>query len=177
MNRKLMNTLSEASAKTGISIHEWAVIPSDKLVFSPDLLNYCKTNTCGFYNKSWSCPPACAGIEEQRQKILSYKNVLVFTTMFKLEDSFDYEGMTRGRELHTLLTMEIKNELGDSPVYGAGSCPVCALCAFPAPCSFPEKKIESLEAAGINVTELSKSAGIKYNNGADTVTFFTIVLQ
>jgi len=184
----MTDILIKASAITNVQIHEWVVISSDKLVFSPDLLNYCKTNICGFYNKSWVCPPACPGIEEQKQKILLYKNVLVFTTKHKLEDSFDYEGMTKGRELHTLLTIELKNRLGDVPVYGAGNCPVCAgnfaanskdengknTCAFPAPCPFPEKKIESLEAAGINVTELSKNAGINYNNGPNTVTFFTM---
>jgi len=177
----MTDILIKASAVTGVQIHEYAIIPANKIVFSLELLNYCKTNTCGYYNKSWTCPPACASIEEQRKKILLYKNVLVFTTMFKLEDSFDYEGMTNGRELHTLLTIELKNRLGDIPVYGAGSCPVCVneegenLCAFPSACPYPEKKIESLEAAGINVTELSKSAGIKYNNGPDTVTFFTMV--
>jgi hypothetical protein len=34
----------------------------------------------------------------------------------------------------------------------------------------------SLEAYGINVSELAKSAGMKYINGQDTVTYFGAVL-
>jgi len=176
MNFFLTDTLTEAETATGVHIHEFATLSTGELVFSPQLLEYCKSNVCGNYNKSLTCPPVCETIEEQREKILSYENVFVFTTMHKLEDSFDYEGMTRGMKLHALLTIELKKRLG-VPVYGAGSCPSCKPCAFPLPCPFPEKKIGSIEAAGINVTELSKSAGIAYNNGPDTVTYFSMVLM
>jgi len=173
--------LIQAEATTGVKAHEWAALPVSSLVFSPQLLEYCKSNVCGNYNKSWTCPPACESIEEQREKILSFENVFVFTTKHDLEDSFDYEGMTRGRELHTMLTLDFKKRSGGAPVYGAGSCPVCdsdgnASCAFPSPCPFPEKKIGSIEAAGINVTELSRAAGIAYNNGPNTVTYFSMAL-
>ena len=157
-------------------IFEIAEIPTSELIFSQELLNYCKTNACGNYNKSWTCPPACESMEEQKQKILSYEKLLVFTTKHNIEDSFDYEGITKGRELHTQLTAELKEKYGGAPVYGAGKCPVCDSCAFPSPCSFPEKRIGSIEAAGIDVTELSKTAGLTYNNGPNTVTFFSLVL-
>jgi len=173
--------LDDASAVTGVHAHEWAIVSSNSLVFSSEMFDYCKKNSCGKYNKSWTCPPACESIEEQKEKILLYKNVLIFTTKHNLEDSFDYDGMTRGRELHSLLTAEIKNKLNDAPVFGSGSCPVCKdkdgnnVCAYPNPCQYPEKKIGSIEAAGINVTELSKAAGINYNNGKNTVTYFSMV--
>jgi len=114
-------------------------------------------------------------LEEQKQKILLYDKLFVFTTKHDLEDSFDYEGMTKGRESHALLTMEVKKRLPQALVYGAGSCPVCEDCSFPSPCPFPEKKIGSIEAAGIHVSDLSKAAGIAYNNGPNTVTFFSII--
>jgi len=170
----LTDFLSEAEAVTGAKVHEWAQISTSKLIFSPELLEYCKSNTCGNYKKSWTCPPACETIEEQKKKILSYENIFVFTTKHVLEDSFDYDGMTRGRKLHSSLTLEFKKRLGDVPVYGAGNCPLCDTCAFPSPCPFPEKKIGSIEAAGINVTELSKAAGVAYNNGVNTVTYFSM---
>ena len=172
--------LDDASAAAGVNVHEWAIVPSNTLIFSPEMFDYCKINSCGNYNKSWTCPPACESMEDQKENILLYKNVLVFTTMHKLEDSFDYDGMTRGRELHTLLTVIIKNRLNNAPVLGSGSCPVCKdqngniVCAYPNPCKYPDKKIGSIEAAGINVTELSKTAGIAYNNGPNTVTFFSM---
>jgi len=166
----------EATAVSGVSVHEWAQIKSIKLTFLPQLLDYCRANACGKYGKSWSCPPACGSMEEQRGKILSYENILVFTTKHELEDSFDHEGMARGREKHTLLALELRKKFDNAPIYGAGACPVCAVCAFPAPCPFPEKMIVSVEAAGINVTELSKAAGVAYNNGPNTVTYFSIIL-
>jgi len=171
-------TIIEAETAAGVRIHEFAHLPALSLVFSAELLKPCQANACGKYNKSWTCPPACGTFEEQRDKILSYKNVFVFTTKHDLEDSFDYEGMTKSKDFHSLLTLEFKKKLGDAyPVYGAGSCPVCnGNCSFPAPCLFPEKRIGSIEAACINVTELSKSAGISYNNGKNTVTYFSIIL-
>jgi hypothetical protein len=91
--------------------------------------------------------------------------------------------MTIGKDLHTLLTLELKTMLGGGvPVYGAGSCPICRdkegniHCAFPNPCPTPDKRIGSIEAAGINVTLLSKSAGVTYNNGPNTVTYFSMIL-
>jgi len=160
-----------------------AELPASALTFSPALLDYCKTNACGNYNKSWTCPPACGSIEEQKQKILSYDKLLVFTTKHNLEDSFDHSGMLKGREFHALVTEEIKKNLPETLVYGAGRCSGCLnndnnySCFYPEPCPFPEKRTGSIEAAGIDVTELSKAAGINYFNGVNTVTFFTIVLQ
>ena len=183
MKERLVLALAAAAASCGVQAHEQKQLPVSSLVFSSELLKYCETNACGCYNRSWTCPPASGTLEEQRKKVLSYKNFLVFTTKHQLEDSFDYEGMTLGRERHTLLTLEFRNNLGGSfPFYGAGSCPCCkdadgkSCCFFPEPCPFPEKRIGSIEAAGINVTELSKSAGISYNNGPNTVTYFSMVL-
>jgi predicted metal-binding protein len=157
--------------------HEQAVIPVSALVFDPGLFQYCASNACGQYNKSWTCPPVSGTLEEHREKILSYKNAFVFTTKYDLEDSFDYEGMTAGRETHTALTVAVRDKLTKAAlVYGAGSCPYCDSCAFPEPCSFPEKKICAIEAAGINVTDLSRSAGVRYNNGPNTVTYFSMIL-
>ncbi|MDR1506408.1 MAG: DUF2284 domain-containing protein [Treponema sp.] len=176
-----MKELLEAAAAG--KAYEWGFISTAELVFSPELYKTCSTNVCGHYNTTWTCPPASGALEEQRAKILSYKNAFIFTTKYRLEDSFDWEGMTLARETHTALTVEIREKLGGTfPVYGAGSCPCCKLyaggesCAFPDPCRFPDKKISSIEAAGINVTDLSRSAGVKYNNGANTVTYFSMVL-
>jgi len=169
------DALISVSKSTGVSVYEKAILPVTALVFSPALLESCKTNVCGNYNRSWVCPPACESIEEQKKKIFSYQNLLVFTTMHALEDSFDYEGMTEGRKLHTMLTLELRSKL-NAPVYGAGNCPICKVCSFPSPCANPEEKIGSVEAAGIDVTNLSKAANIAYNNGQNTVTFFSIAL-
>jgi predicted metal-binding protein len=157
--------------------NEYAVIPVKDLVFAPELRKACESNVCGHFNSSWTCPPASGTVEELKTKIFGFKNAFIFTTKYQLEDSFDYEGMTKARVVHIDLTMELRNALGNEiAVYGAGSCPYCEPCAFPEPCRFPEKAITSMEAAGINVSALSFVAGIKYNNGPSTVTYFSMAL-
>ena len=183
MFETIQKTLFSAEKASGVRVHEYGVIPVTALVFSEELFKSCATNVCGHYNQSWTCPPASGTLEEQKKKIICYREVFVFTTKHDLEDSFDYEGMNEGKEKHNRLTLEFRTMLGkDFPFYGAGSCPLCRdengkdQCAFPEPCLFPDKKIGSIEAAGINVTELSKTAGVLYNNGPNTVTYFSMIL-
>ncbi|GHT98288.1 hypothetical protein FACS1894142_4420 [Spirochaetia bacterium] len=157
--------------------HECSVIPTSALKFFPEVRKACEVNTCGNYNKSWSCPPAVGTLEGQQKKITAFKNAFVFTTKYDLEDSFDFEGMQQAGDIHNQLTREMHERFGKTnPVFGAGGCRVCQTCAYPEPCRFPEKVYSSIEAAGINVTDLSRAAGVQYNNGPNTVTFFSMLL-
>jgi predicted metal-binding protein len=156
--------------------HETGLIETSGIIFSPELYKACEANICGNYNKCWTCPPAVGTLEEQREKILRWKYALVFTTKFDLEDSFDVEGMEKAREIHNALTADMRRRFSGNPVYGAGSCCICVDCSYPRPCRFPGLAISAVEAAGINVTGLSRTAGLKYNNGPDTVTYFSMIL-
>jgi predicted metal-binding protein len=167
---------TEIEAALAGRAHETGVIETSALVFSPELYDTCRTNVCGNYGKSWTCPPAVGSLNEQRDKILRWKQALVFTTTFDLEDSFDVEGMGEARRIHNRLTLDICGKFSPNPVYGAGSCGVCPACAYPSPCPFPGQVVSAVEAAGINVTELSRSAKLKYNNGPNTVTYFSMIL-
>ena len=162
---------------------EYSVVPCAALNFSPELLKACESNTCGNYNKCWTCPPAIGSMEEQKKKITAFSSAFVFTTKFDLEDSFDYEGMMAAKDHHNRLTSEMHEQFGKTnPVYGAGACKICAAdnaaatCAYPEPCRFPEKAYSAVEAAGINVTELSRAGHIHYNNGPNTITYFSMIL-
>jgi len=156
---------------------EYAVIPTAAITFSPELLEACAANACGKYNRCWTCPPAVAPPEEQQQKIRSFSSAFIFTTKSNLDDSFDYEGMMRAKDYHDKLTLELHEKFGKTnPVFGAGGCTLCADCAYPAPCRLPEKIFPAIEAAGINVTDLSRVASLRYNNGANTVTYFSMIL-
>ncbi|GHU15546.1 hypothetical protein FACS1894163_02640 [Spirochaetia bacterium] len=156
--------------------HEYAAIPTSALTFVPELLKACESNICGSYNKNWACPPGVGTMEEQRRKILAWANAMVFTTRYQLEDSFDFEGMTEAKHIHDRLTREMREKFSGRPIYGAGGCNICENCAYPEPCRNPGKVYSSIEAAGINVTELSRAAGVKYNNGENTVTYFSMIL-
>jgi predicted metal-binding protein len=188
MKVTMRKAFAAAESSSGIRAKECAEVFTSQIIFSPELLKSCESNMCGNYNRSWTCPPLCESLEQQREKILSYKTAFVFTTKHELEDSFDYEGMMSGKKLHNSLTEEFRNKLRaellrkDFPSYGAGACPFCqnedgsSNCSYPQPCTFPDKQMGSIEAAGINVSELSKAAGVAYNNGVNTVTYFSMVL-
>jgi predicted metal-binding protein len=156
---------------------EHAVIQTSEIIFSPELLKACQANTCGMYNTCWTCPPAIGSLEDQKKKITAFSSAFVFTTKAGLEDSFDYEGMMYAKDIHNRLTAEMFEKFGKTyPVFGAGGCKKCDTCAYPAPCRFPQKIYSSIEAAGINVTNLAQAAGIKYNNGENTITYFSMIL-
>ena len=161
---------------------EYAVIPTQTLSFSPELLKACESNVCGMFNKSWTCPPAIGSIEKQREKIMAFNSAFVFTTKADLDDSFDYEGMMRAKDYHDDLTARIHERFGKTnPVFGAGGCKLCGrlvgeTCAYPDPCRFPDEIYSSIEAAGTDVTELSRVGGLRYNNGENTITYFSMGL-
>ena len=78
---------------------EYAVIPTEAITFSRELIKACEANVCGKYNKSWTCPPAIGPMETQKKKITAFSSAFVFSTKSSLEDSFDYEGMMRAKAL------------------------------------------------------------------------------
>ena len=178
MENSSFKSISEIFIKALLGrVHEHAIIKTCDIVFSPELIKACESNVCGKYGKSWTCPPGAGSMEEQIKKIMEYSHALIFTTKGDLDDSFDYEGMQETGAVHNALTQEMHGRFGRAyPVYGAGSCRLCENCAYPEPCRFPEKAFLSLEAAGINVSELSRAGGIRYNNGENTVTFFSFIL-
>jgi len=167
---------------------EYAVVPTKAISFSTELLKACESNVCGKYNNSWTCPPAIGPMEKQRERILAFNSAFVFTTKAELEDPFDYEGMMRAKNCHDELTAEMHGRFGRAnPVFGAGGCKLCdnavgdgnvvgENCAYPDPCRFPDRIYSSIEAAGIDVTELSRAGGLRYNNGENTVTYFSMIL-
>jgi predicted metal-binding protein len=156
---------------------EWGLVSTADIIFLPELRKACEQNICGNYAKNWGCPPGNGTFEELKEKVLAYPKALVFTTKYQLEDSFDFDGMKIGGTAHKELTHEMQERFGkDYPVLGAGCCEVCGSCAYPEACRFPDKRIIAIEAAGISVGELSRTAGVKYNNGESTVTYFSMIL-
>ena len=160
----------------GNEIWQYAELNTEDVEFSEEVVAACRANFCGNYNKSWKCPPNVGTLEELKAKYIKYPKVFVFTTKHEIEDSFDIEGMFSARLDHDKVEELIRPVLPKgSQVLGAGGCNVCKKCAFPEPCRFPEKAKTSVEACGINVVSLAKTAKINYTNGENTVTYFTVV--
>ena len=160
-----------------------AVIPVSDVETDASFRDMCASNVCGNYGRNWMCPPDAGDIHDLMAELRTYSYALVYQTVSELEDSFDFEGMVEAKRRTYPLAQsmrEIFKNCGIKKVLhlGAGGCGVCKSCAKQTgePCRFPEKAMPSLEAYGFNVSALAKSAGMKYINGQNTVTYFGAVL-
>ena len=174
-----MGTIKEKLlAVTQGKIWQSAFFKTAQLCFQEEVIAMCKQNYCGMYGKTWTCPPIVASLSEQKAKCLAYENAFVFTTKHDIEDSFDIEGMGEARVQHTKIEREIVKALSGEKflLRSAGACAGCHPCAYPNPCRFPQKATTSMEACGISVVQLASDLGINYVNGANTVTYFSLIL-
>lgn len=153
-----------------------------EIKFFPELRQACEQNRCGSFGKNWTCPPHCGEINELIAEASGYRKALVFQSVYTLEDSYDIEGMNEAHMLFRKLTNQVAHLFSSAnpPVklLSAGGCNICEQCGAikNIPCRFPDIAYSSLEAHGIQVSELAASCGMKYINGANTVTYFGAVL-
>ncbi len=143
----------------------------------------CAANACGVYGKCWMCSPDIGDIDRLIDQVRSYSCGLLYQSVFELEDSFDFEGMQEGGRLQHQRSRALDRLLKEAGYkdylhLSKGGCGVCSPCAKVKgePCRFPEEALSSLEAYGVNVSQTVKATGMKYINGANTVTYFGIVL-
>ena len=166
-----------------LGAYKASVIEAKDIVLDKAFRAMCESNACGVYGKCYMCPPDVGDIYELMAQVGKYDYALVYQTVTELEDSFDFEGMIEAKKKTYPLAQSLRKVFSDMNItkvlhLGAGGCGVCEPCAKRTgePCRFPEKAISSLEAYGINVSELAKSANMKYINGQNTVTYFGAVL-
>ncbi len=162
--------------KEELGIQDYGVMNTTDLVISQEVHRMCETNRCGHYGCTWACPPGVGTIEECKERIQRYTNAFVFTTKYDIEDSFDYEGMVEGGKWHDQVSQKIiklwKNYCHEFLALTHEGCSKCKDCTYPdAPCRFPEDLHPSIEAYGIEAYPLCERAKVKYNNGANTVTY------
>ena len=149
-----------------------------------EVRNLCEQNKCGYYGKNHMCPPEIKGIEEWKQEILSFKNAVIVTKFYPTKSSFDMKGMFEGASDFGKTLSSVKQDIEEhfpekrKMVLGAGPCLLCEKCTLNdnKPCRFPDKAFPAIEACGVDVMSLSKSAGVKYNNGKNTVTYLGVIL-
>lgn len=170
--------LSEEIERIAKSIFsETGYVDTGKLVFYPEVRQICEQNGCRRYGTTWACPPAIGTLDECRARVEPYDRMLLLAKKYELEDSFDYEGMMEGmrdfRDAADEFDRRIRGLLTDFLLLANESCGRCTKCTYPdAPCRFPEQLHPSLEGYGFVVNELAREAGVRYNNGPATVTYF-----
>ena len=180
-NQDLFDRLNALVLSLGA--YKAAVIPVDEVETDASFRDMCAANVCGNYGRNWMCPPDVGDIHELMAALRTYSFVLVYQTVFELEDSYDFEGMMEAGARHNQLMATLRREVAIEPLsrtlhLGAGGCRMCEVCAKRTgePCRHPDLAVASLETYGINVSKLAVAAGMKYINGQDTVTYFGAVL-
>jgi predicted metal-binding protein len=169
------------NGKDRLGLHEYEFIKTDDIVFSDEVRKACEKNVCGLYGTSWACPPAVGTMEQCRKQCGAYENAIIFTTLTVLEDKYDFDKWREAGARHESVTdfaaEIIKAEFEKVLVLSTEGCSVCPKCTYPnSPCRFPERMHPAAEGYGILVTETAKKCGIQYNNGSDTITFFSLIL-
>lgn len=156
---------------------QYGVVDTMDINFSQEVRAMCEVNTCREYGKTWACPPAVGTVDECKKRIRQYEKMLIFSVKYDLEDSFDFEGMMEGakqfKKACRAFDKAIKPYLEHYLILSNEGCDLCKECTYPdASCRFPDRVHGSLEGNGIFVNEIAKLAQVKYNNGANTVTYF-----
>ncbi|WP_243450252.1 DUF2284 domain-containing protein [Desulfosporosinus sp. Sb-LF] len=166
--------------KMALKIHEYAFIKAEEVIFSQEVRGLCEKNSCGMYGTSWACPPAIGSIEDCKKQCLGYKHALIFTTVTRLKKKYDMAGWREARIAHEAVTEKVaqifRKEFSNPMILSTEGCTICPKCTYPEnPCRFPKRMFPATEGFGILVMQLAPSVGIRYNNGSDTVTYFSMI--
>ena len=160
-----------------------AYIGREAFVLSPSFRDICREGGCGKYGRCWMCPPDIGTIEDNMAQALGFREGLLYQTIGEIEDSFDLEGMEEAGKNHARVTQRIRQEVlpgfpAGSLLLSCGGCGLCPRCARleDLPCRHPEEAVPSLEGYGFDVYRTSQGTELHYINGANTVTFFGMVL-
>lgn len=175
----ILSKITEIAVQSNLP--ESGYIDVANLKYYPEVRAICEGNTCRNYAASWACPPAVGTMAECMERVKQYDKMLLFSQKNALEDSFDFEGMAEGflrfKQSVDAFQQNLNGILSDFLLLSNEGCGRCAECTYPtAPCRFPRLLHHSLEGYGFMVNELAAEAGIPYNNGRNTVTFFGALL-
>lgn len=175
-----LQSLCAANDSFPYPLREYAFIDVADIGFTQAVRDACAMNRCGCYGKTWACPPGVGDWQTLKRHFMTYRRAMVYTTAHELEDSFDFEGMMAAKDVHAAndeyLAARLRETAGPFEIVGAAACDLCPKCTYPdAPCRFPDRKKKTAEACGIDVAALANTCGIRYTNGADTVTYFSVV--
>jgi predicted metal-binding protein len=159
-------------------------IKTSDIQFSEEFRTLCEQNSCGKFGTNWMCPPAIESFEQAKARVLKYTEGVVFQSVYRLEDSFDFDGMVEAEAIHSKIfhriLEHIRSDMGCSDVLAlnVGDCKVCKKCTYPdgEACRYPDKAVASVEAYCIDVNAMLACCDIPYNNGPNTVSYVGLFL-
>ena len=161
-----------------------AVLETSKIEFHEDFRKACEKNVCRKYGTNWMGPPAIGSIRVLMRRATAYRRGLLFQTVHRVASSFDMKGMLEGAKIHEKVFRALLDNIRknypteDFLPLNAGCCGICERCAYldGEPCRHPDQAVSSVEAYGMNVIALEKTAGIPCYNGKNTVSYVGLIL-
>lgn len=145
------------------------------LEVQPEVRDMCAADKCRAYGKNWTCPPECGTLEECGSRIKKFKYGILAQTKGELEDSMDWETMVEIEHDHLdhfhAFADVIRSIHPDVLCLGSGGCRICAKCAYPEPCRFPERACSSMEGYGLLVSNVCQKNNLPYYHGKDTLAY------
>jgi len=173
------NELEEIAEDCGFT--HYGRLDISTLEFMKEVRDMCNPKQCRNYDKSWSCPPACASLDEMRERVKKYNTGILIQTIGDLDDSLDWDSImdagARHKENFGKLREKLSKKHPSLLAMGAGECKVCETCTYPdEPCRYPDKMEISMEACGLLVSKVCKDNDLEYNYGLDKIAFISCFL-
>ena len=157
-------------------------VPMNPQVLIPrqDVRDMCAADTCGAYGKNWTCPPHCGSLETCKERLQGFQRGILLQTVGRTQKRIDTKAYARTEQQHLALFQELAQQIKvrhpAALCLGSGGCRVCAKCAWPESCRFPEKAYPSMEGYGLFVTQVCRDHGMAYHHGEYTVTYTAGIL-
>lgn len=148
--------------------------PASSLRCLEEVRAMCADGHCAMYGNNWACPPHTGTLESYQSLFDGKECCVVLQTVMQQEDEFDVETMMLAEQTHRERIQALAEALSgtDAVILSAGTCTLCPSCTCPdGPCVHPEKRLTSMEAAGLLVSDVCSAAGIPYNHGRNTIAF------
>ena len=151
------------------------------LVVREEVRKMCAADRCQSYGKNWSCPPACGPLEQCEKRISAFGRGVLVQTTGTMEDDFDADAIAetyvRHKTAFDALARQTRSFYPECLPLTAGACTLCRKCTCPErPCRFPKKRLSSMEAYGLLVSDVCVKSGVKYNYGPKTITYTSCIL-
>ena len=164
-----------------LGFSRFGAVEMSALEFRQEVRDMCVADRCLSYGKNWSCPPACGTPEVCAQRLGAYARGILVQTVGEMEDDFDAEAIggtyLRHKAAFDALARQTRALHSDCLPLTAGACMVCKKCTCPdRPCRFPGKRLSSMEAYGLLVSDVCLKSGLEYNYGPKTITYTSCIL-
>ena len=151
------------------------------IILHPEVREMCASGKCFMYGKNWRCPPHCGTLEELEKQMKKYSAGIIVQSTGELEDEFDGEVMIETEQIHkkrfNKLVLKLREVEKDIYPLSAGTCTMCPKCTCPdEPCRHPDIAFSSMEACGMNVSEVCSQSNVPYYYGNLTITYTSCIL-